>query len=280
MTYKEVEMDGNSEFIKQTMDKTSSEYWDEFWKTNSIPNEIVVNKKSINGYLYTEFDAFFKKHLTADNQKSIIELGCGNSVWLPYFYKNFNFSIYGLDYAKLGCERTRQILTSYNTPGTVIEGDLFSPSAELKDAFDYVVSFGVIEHFEDTTHVLKAHKTYLKKDGKIIVSIPNMRGFPGWYQRMMNREVFDTHVPLSREALMAALQDAGFKNIDAQYVLPVAVSAQIEGGTKQKHVKVKRTLTLTLSRLAKVVWAVEIFTGIKFPRSKWLSPAIIAYAER
>ncbi|GCD78588.1 hypothetical protein JCM31826_20700 [Thermaurantimonas aggregans] len=273
-------MDGNIESQKNSADKTSPEYWDAFWETNQIPDEIVINKKHINSYLYTEFDAFFRKHIETGQERKLIELGCGNSVWLPYFFKNFNLIIYGLDYSDLGCQRSRFILKKYNTPGKIFEGDLFLPSDELKGKFDYVVSFGVIEHFRDTVEVLKAHAQYLNDTGKIFVSVPNMCGFPGWYQKVMNRAVFDTHMPIDNNYLKNALQKAGFKNIDIQYVLPIAVSAQIDGAHKTSFVSLKKFLTLNLSRLTKILWAFEIYTSLKLPRTRTLSPALIAYAEK
>lgn len=271
---------GNLSLQRALMDKTSPEYWDKFWQTNQIPKEINIQKWNINGYLYTEFDAFFRKYIEVDRQKRILELGCGNSVWLPYFYKNFKLNITGLDYSETGCQRSKYIFSALNTPGEVILGDLFYPPSELIGKFDYVVSFGVIEHFQNTTEVLRAHYKYLRDDGKIIVSVPNMKGFPGWYQKMMNRGVYDTHIPIDKRDLECALRDAGFRNIEAEYILPVAVSAQIEGSYKTSAVKLKKGLTLMLSRVAKIFWAIEIYTGMRFPRSKWFSPAIIAYAER
>lgn len=273
-------MVGNSESQKNLVEKTSPEYWDAFWETNQIPNEIVINKKHINSYLHTEFDAFFKKHIDKGKEKKLIELGCGNSVWLPYFYKNFNLDVSGLDYSDLGCERSRFILKKYNTPGRIFEGDLFYPPEELKGKFDYVVSFGVIEHFRDTVEVLKAHAKYLNISGKIIVSVPNMCGFTGWYQKVMNRAVYDTHVPIDKNHLEEALLKAGFKNIEVQYILPIAVSAQIDGAHKTSFVSFKKLLTLNLSRLTKIIWAIEIYTSLKFPRSRTFSPALLAYAEK
>lgn len=277
---KEVEMDGNLESQKNKADKASPEYWNAFWETNQIPEEIIIDKKKINTYLYTEFDEFFRRHIKANEGKSLLELGCGNSVWLPYFYKTFGLNVSGLDYSTLGCERSRHILKSYHTPGNVYEGDLFYPSDDLKGAFDYVVSFGVIEHFQNTTDVLKAHAAYLKENGKIIVSVPNMYGFPGWYQKIMNRAVYDTHVPIDKNHLEGSLRKAGFKNITAEYVLPIAVSAQIDGAHKTSFIPLKKLLTLNLSRLTKVFWAFEIYTSIKFPRTRMFSPAIIAYGEK
>lgn len=262
------------------MDKTSPEYWDKFWETNDLPKEIDVQRQTVNGYLYSEFDSFFRRYIEVNPQKSILELGCGNSVWLPYFYKHFKLNISGLDYSETGCQRSEYIFKAYNTPGKVFLGDLFSPPSELIGKFDYVVSFGVIEHFLDTVEVLKAHEKYLKADGKIIVSVPNMNGFPGWYQKVMNKEVYDTHVPIDLPYLENALKQAGFKSVVVKYILPVAVSAQIEGGMNISNIDFKKKLTLNLSRIAKIFWVIEIYTGIRFPRSKMFSPAILAYAEK
>ncbi|GCD80044.1 class I SAM-dependent methyltransferase [Schleiferia thermophila] len=262
------------------MDKTSPEYWDEFWKTNRIPKEIQIQKFDINTYLYREFDAFFRKFIEPNSDLSLIELGCGNSVWLPYFKKEFLFRISGLDYSRLGCERSRMILDYYNVEGAIFEGNLLTPPTHLISNFDIVVSFGVIEHFQDIVEVLKAHALFLKKNGKIFVSVPNMHGFPGWYQKIMNKEVFDAHVPIDKDKLMEALSKAGFKNTKAEYLLPVAVSAQIEGSKPDKFIQVKKALTLNLSRLSKIFWAMEIFSGVRLPRTKLFSPALIAYGEK
>lgn len=47
--------------------------------------------------------------------------------------------------------------------------------------------------------------------------IPNFSGWMGALQRWMNRPVFETHVPLSLEDLVAAYQYVGLENLYSSY---------------------------------------------------------------
>ena len=44
-----------------------------------------------------------------------------------------------------------------------------------KDSFDYILYGDVLEHLANPWQILKKHKEYLKSDGKILASIPNIR---------------------------------------------------------------------------------------------------------
>jgi 2-polyprenyl-3-methyl-5-hydroxy-6-metoxy-1,4-benzoquinol methylase len=50
----------------------------------------------------------------------------------------------------------------------------------MVSAFDVVISFGLVEHFEDTDACLKAINKFLAPKGLLITFIPNMVGFTGF----------------------------------------------------------------------------------------------------
>src|SRR5439155_16374620 len=123
---------------------------------------------------------------------------------LPYFAKYFRFDVCGLDRSSLGCEKARLILARESVDGRVYTADLFSPPEELFDKFDVAISFGVVEHFENTTETLKALRRFLVRGGMMLTVIPNFVGLLGTLQRLVNQSVYDIHVPLDKDDLASA----------------------------------------------------------------------------
>jgi len=52
----------------------------------------------------------------------------------------------------------------------------------------------------------------------LITSVPNLAGWVGAAQKLANRRAYETHVPLDREMLKAAAQQAGLTVIHCDYV--------------------------------------------------------------
>lgn len=262
-------------------DKANPEYWSKYWDVFEIPKPIDISSKDINKYTYQCFHNFFSKHINSyDKGKSILEIGCGNSVWLPYFHQYFGLKVYGLDYSKNACERSREILKRHNIEGKIYEVDLFNPPSELLEKFDFVASFGVIEHFTNTTEVIIACSKFLKPGGKLITSIPNMAGFPGIYQKWMNKKIYDLHVPINKKNLINSINHAKLKNIECIYFMSCSVSATIESEYPTSFVKLKKVLTLFLSRFCKIIWIMEKYLKIKFPSTAFFSPYIVSIAQK
>ncbi len=262
-------------------DKANSEYWSKYWEVFKMPDPIDINSKNINKYIYQQFHEFFINHLKeADKGKKVLEIGCGNSVWLPYLHQYFGLEVNGLDYSEQACKRSKEILARHNIKGEIYNADFFNPPANLLGQYDFVVSFGVIEHFNNTAEALEACSKFLKPGGKIITSIPNMAGFTGIYQKWMNQKIFDLHVPIDKKMLANSLKLAGLKNIEVKYLMSCGISATIECEYPTKFVGFKKVLTLFLSRLCKIVWLIEKNTGIRFPQTAFFSPNIISIAEK
>lgn len=186
-------------------DKAGKSYWDQSWERRSLPSAVDPRGKGLNHYVSRKFHAFFRETFAGmdTKEKRLLEIGCAGSSWLPYFAKEFGFKAYGLDYSALGCQQARQILRESGVEGEVVCADFFAPPAPLKGAFDVVVSFGVVEHFENTSACLQAISEFLKPGGIAITNIPNMVGLIGSLQKAVNRSVFDIHVPLDACELQA-----------------------------------------------------------------------------
>ena len=189
-----------TETPSDTGSKSTVHYWDENWRRASDDKDSPSLSKHDN-YYRRRLDRAFKESfggLDTDNS-SLIEIGAGASEWLPYLHHRFGFTVAGLDYSEVGCERAQNNLARTATPGNVHHADMFNPPAMLLQQFDVVVSFGLVEHFADTASAVAACSAYAKPGGLLFTFIPNMSGLYGYVYRIYDRDVYDMHVPFEFE---------------------------------------------------------------------------------
>lgn len=203
-------------------DRTGREYWDGWWRRRPLPRPIDPFRKGLRNYPYRRFHRYFEQvfRCQATNGQRLIEIGCAQSVFLPYFAQHFGFRVAGIDQSDLGCDRARQILEQQRVGGEIYCGDFFSPPPELAGAFDVALSYGVLEHFDDTAGAVGAVARFLKPGGKMITFVPNLTGVLGRYQRLLDRTLYEAHVPLSAESLAQAHRVAGLDVESTVYLLP------------------------------------------------------------
>jgi 2-polyprenyl-3-methyl-5-hydroxy-6-metoxy-1,4-benzoquinol methylase len=264
-------------------DKAGEEYWTKFWQNFPLPPAINIRSSNINEYPNKILHKLFSEILkdTDCKGKKILEIGCGNSVFLTYFKKEFGFDVYGLDYSELGCKQTEKIFERDGITGKVFLADAFNPPTELFNSFDVVCSFGVVEHFEDTSGTLKAFAGFLKPGGILITSIPNFTGATGLLHKWLNRPVYDVHVPLSKEQLIEGASKAGLKTELARYFLAISFAITLEGhdGKKIPNYRLKKFFVKTIRYASKLIWILESVFGT-LPPGKFFSGGIISAAKK
>ena len=116
-------------------DRAGVGYWSELWTAGSLPAAIDPKDTSRWNYVNRRLDGYFRVLFGAMRAGGVrlLEIGCGNSVWLPYFRKEHGFTIDGLDYSPVGCEGERRILEREKLEGTIHCADLFDPPAALAE---------------------------------------------------------------------------------------------------------------------------------------------------
>lgn len=240
-------------------DRAGEAYWTSFWDQLPMPEPVDLADLSLNNYGIRNLNALYSNTLTPSPNQKLLELGCGNSVFLSYFHKEFGYDVYGLDYSELGCKQTRRILERDNVKGTIVQGDIFNPPTELIGQFDVVCSFGVLEHFEDSTATIKAFSKFLKPGGTLITTVPYLKGATGLLQKMMNKPVYDIHVLMNREDLKAFINNAGLNLKYCEYHLPISFGVTLEqsGDHKVSFLPVKKLILKSLQVLSKVCWFVD-----------------------
>ncbi|GAX92063.1 hypothetical protein EFBL_3754 [Effusibacillus lacus] len=260
-------------------DKAGKHYWDSIWETNNLPKAVNPNQRGLNNYVDKNFHELFNKIFsdTTTYNLKLLEIGCANSRWLPYFAKEYGFKITGLDYSERGCDQARKILANESVEGEIVWADFFSPPDYMLEAYDVVVSFGVVEHFEDTSDCLQAFSKFLKPGGIIITIIPNLNGITGELQKIVNRPIFDIHVPLDREALALAHEKSGFTLKDCEYFLFINLGVLNFGDLKNKYFY--KILVGIQFWVSKTIWVVEGLIPI-FKPNRWTAPYIYCFGKK
>ncbi|MBS1765571.1 MAG: class I SAM-dependent methyltransferase [Bacteroidetes bacterium] len=264
-----------------TNDRAGEDYWSLVWKNTPLPESINTDDKKLSNHILRAFDKVFKSVLGKYDLKGkrIIEVGCGNSVWLPQFAKSYNLIPTGLDYSEFGCEQERKIFQRDGIIGDVYCADMFNPPEELIGKFDIVLSMGVVEHFDDTSEAIKALKKYIKPDGLIITTIPNNTGLLGWLQKVINKPIYDIHNIIDKNDLESAHLKNGFEIIFSRYVVSFGLHVNLDEKEKPvKNLKFKKIIVKGLSLITSVVWMFESMF-FNLPVSKLFSPAVIIIAK-
>jgi len=259
-------------------DRTGRSYWDGWWARRPLPRALDPFRKGLRNYPYRRFHEFYSGLWGSGARGEwLIEIGCAQSVYLPYFARYHGLRVAGIDQSELGCERAREILQKENVIADIYCGDFFAPAPETVGVFDWAVSYGVLEHFDDTAGAVAAVGRFLKPGGRIITFVPNLTGALGRYQRLLDRKLYEAHVPLSAEALAQAHREAGLEVESALYLLPFGLEVTgIETwgwGAANLAVKVVNTA---------VTRAVRFMDDriIRLKPNRWTSPYVVCVARK
>jgi SAM-dependent methyltransferase len=209
--------------------------------------------------LYQQFHQIWESWLPLAGEAPLrlLEIGCAQSGWLPYFARQWGCRVAGLDYSDLGCLKTRALLAREGIAGEIFHQDMFCPEPAQLAGFDLVFSNGVVEHFEDPAAVLAQMAVYLKPGGRMITVVPNLAGWLGSFQRWVSPEVMATHLPLTREELAGVHEKAGLQPHCCAYLAFLHLSVVNPGDRWQgwrkvgflKSLKLASVLAGTLRRV-------------------------------
>lgn len=224
---------------------TDPDYWSRSWSGPNLPANTDPNKDPKVRDLCR-----FLQEVLVGRSGQLLEIGCGGSRFLPYFSR-LGFRVSGIDYSAIGCQQARMILDREGIPGDIYEGDAFDENPSLVGRYDVVVSFGVIEHFLDTAEAVRAFSRYLKPQGAMISTCPNLAGLLGLGQRILNRSVYDRHIALTAEALRKAHEAAGLTVTHCEYLGSLDFHALNLQGVERLD---KELAYRVLTRLSRISW--------------------------
>jgi len=258
---------------------TDRSYWDETWQSVEIPKRVDPSDHSLGNQGTLALHTYFSEVLAAmpSRPESMIEIGCAQSKWLPYFAQVHHLAVAGLDYSELGCTRARALLDQARCVGEVVQADMFQPPQALQSRFDVVLSMGLVEHFDDTASAVRACAAMAKKDGLVVTLVPNLAGVVGFGQRWLDRAVYDKHVPLDREALRRAHEASGLSIVRSEYLLSANFAVINHPNLRPKLLN--RLVRGLLVAATGCVWVLERI-GLRIPPTRLLSPYVACVGRK
>lgn len=187
---------------------SEKQYWDEVHagrKGAGAPAYVRTLKRilgpSITGRMrsyddYLLWNVIYPGFLPVMEGTSVIEIGSAPGKHLVRLRARLGCEVWGLEYSPEGAAANRDAFKAAGIdPGRVIEADLFDdgPLERYAGQFDIVMSRGFIEHFDDPSDAIERHVRLLRPGGRLIVSIPNMRGANYLQALLFNRQLIPIH---------------------------------------------------------------------------------------
>jgi len=191
---------------------TTDAYWEKHWDDYSASR---VGGGYWERLMTHVFDEFFEG---AGKGKTCMEIGCGDSVHLPLIARR-GLSVAGLDFTENGCRLAVERLHKAGFDGTMYQRDFYAANDDLQGKFDFVVSFGLVEHFDDPSGPLRAMRAFLKPGGRLLTTMPNVS--PGslhvFFQRLVGPETLAIHHLMTAEDLRDFHKAAGYQIVRYGY---------------------------------------------------------------
>ncbi len=266
--------------MSEPADKAGQSYWDGAWRGRPLPPPFDPESPTLTACVDRAIDRYLKAawaHLDP-RASSFLEVGCGASGILPWVGRRYGFSVAGLDYSPDGIAQSEALLAREGVRGDVRLGDLFAPPDDMLGRYDVVFSNGLVEHFADTAGCVRAVARFARPGGRVVTLVPNLAGAIGSVQKLLDRSVYDVHVPLDREALRDAHAAAGLDVRSATYLVSVNFgvtnTARLAPSPRRAVARAAQRVLVDLSRL---VWVVESFAG-ELPAGRALSPYVAVVA--
>jgi len=147
------------------------------------------------------FLAVFNEFFRNTKGKRILEIGCGEGSFLARLKSSGN-DVYGVDISESGVRKTAE----KGIPCARV--DVSGQDLPLEEeSFDIGVTLETIEHIENPRRCIREMKRVVKKDGIIIVSIPNpILGHEYYYPGLFSLKPFKEFLELNNLEIKKVLK--------------------------------------------------------------------------
>jgi SAM-dependent methyltransferase len=243
---------------------TDRAFWKSFWES----------RKGIIFYIKPNyiFGGILAKLIADKKIKNAIELGGFPGYYSVYLKKYQQLDTTLFDYFIHEVLINQLLEKNGLKPGdiNIIEADLFNYKPQK--LYDMVLSFGLIEHFNDTKAIIETHLQFLKPGGVLFITLPNFKSVNGWVQRNFDRENYDKHNinSMNTKLLAEYCRQLGLTEVECHYQGKFSVWLE----NKQQQSGLAKALV-------KTIWlAGKVATKIIPVESKALSPYIVLKAVK
>ena len=149
----------------------------------------------------------------------VLELGCGASRFLPQLALTAGVEVAGVDFSEEGVAQTRRALVGVGVDcGEISLGAIEAYVPRVEGSFDAVVSFGLVEHFDDLELIVAQHFQCARPGGRVFVEAPNLSGPNLAWMRRVAPSLLKWHRPLDAERVAAAFRAAGATDVSVEHL--------------------------------------------------------------
>jgi 2-polyprenyl-3-methyl-5-hydroxy-6-metoxy-1,4-benzoquinol methylase len=265
---------------ESTESLTDAAYWNRTWFGRAIPKPLDPRARGLRGTLERYWHSFFLTQFQGigiQPGNRLLEAGCGGSIFLPYFAREYQLTAEGIDNSHQGCELSIAISRQSGVHTPIHAADVLCPPASLLRRYRVVFSIGLVEHFSPTTSIVSALAAFLEPTGYLVTIVPNMRGLVGALQRFVDPTVYHLHVPLSPKELADAHRACGLTVLSAEHAMTASFSVvNFDGPNSRIPPRVGLRLT---SWTSKAIWSLQRI-GLPDIPNGWTSPYIVVVARQ
>ena len=249
---------------------SSQDYWNGLYAERSD----AIRKR--DDYIWHRFLRLFDTVFEPAPGKRLLEIGGAMSSYLEMFRSRYGLEVHAMDYSEVGCERTRVALerAGVNLGGEIMCRDFLRDTADLAGTFDYVISFGVVEHFEDPSEVMRIFARMLRPGGTVITEIPNTSGWTFDLMEWVSKDLADMHLRIDKHSMRAFHAQAGLEVLSCEYFGTFNPGMVSKAGASHFQYRFLRAL----SHMSRVSSKLTDMMGV-YPESRLLSPYIICVAR-
>jgi len=248
--------------------------WASRWNKNTI-SELTL---PINKPIFKERHQLFQRFLKSKEGESCLEVGAFPGTYLKYFFDFFGYQPWGVEYVESCAISAQENLNEAGVPAHVIAKDFFTldvSDSPTGQGWDLTVSFGFVEHFEDSRDAVAKHIAMTRPGGSVVISIPNHSGINGAIMRLIDKEKWSQHNLMSLADLEDAVSRCG--GVDVIFSGYVGHLGFWNAGL---YSKLKNKLPKMYKFIRAPLWFVEWVGQWFIPNNRWTSPDAIVILRK
>jgi SAM-dependent methyltransferase len=153
-----------------------------------------------------------RRHLGELARKSVLEIGGGGGAYfLLALAKWGGARAFAVDYSPVALDLTKAVFAKNSCAVETYLGDIFEWNPPNGKQFEMIVHWGLMEHFNDPTPLLRVCYKLLAPGGSLLFSMPNMQAWGAWFWRHWCPKNWSVHIYHSDESVRAACAAAGLE---------------------------------------------------------------------